>query len=68
MTARPALLTPEEAGEFLKKSTRVLAKARSTGHPAIPFAKIGKSIRYSQADLDAYIAENTHNKVGGVSK
>jgi predicted DNA-binding transcriptional regulator AlpA len=44
------LLTPREAADFLRGSESWLAKARMRGDGP-PFVKVGRSIRYSQADL-----------------
>jgi predicted DNA-binding transcriptional regulator AlpA len=45
-----AMLEPKEAAAILKVSLSWLAKARMSGEgPA--FAKIGRSVRYSDADL-----------------
>lgn len=58
-------LTPEEAAEYLNISVRTLAKWRSIGSPSIPYSKIGRCIRYSQSDLEAYLAKHTFNSVEG---
>jgi len=57
------LIEPTQAAAYLKISLRTLAKWRSTGSPSIPYIKIGRCIRYRQADLDAYLAEHTVNSV-----
>ena len=58
------LNTPEEEAVRLNLSPRTMAKARSTGHPAIPFCKIGKTVRYDPVAVDQWLAENSHNSVG----
>ncbi len=44
------LLTPTEAGNFLRLSLSWLAKARMRGDGP-PFIKLGRSIRYSETAL-----------------
>jgi len=63
MTVKPNLITPEEAAKYLGVSHNTLAKWRSVGRTTIPFIRLGKCIRYSPLDLDAWLANHTHNKV-----
>lgn len=56
-------LTPEQAAQYLNVSVRTLAKWRSIGSPSIPYSKIGRCIRYSRSDLDAYLAKHTYNSM-----
>jgi hypothetical protein len=58
------LNTPEEEATRLNLSPRTMAKARSTGHPSIPFIKIGKTVRYDPAAVDLWLAKNTRNVSG----
>jgi len=60
------LNTPEQEGERLNMSTRTMAKARSTGSPAIPYLKIGRTVRYDPVAVDAWLAEHSHNNMMGV--
>lgn len=57
------LITPGEAAERLQVSVRTLAKWRSIGYPNIPYSKIGRCVRYKQADIDAFLARNTFNQL-----
>jgi excisionase family DNA binding protein len=63
MTTKPNLITPEEAAKYLGISHLTLAKWRSAGRTTIPFIRVGKCIRYSSLDLDAWLIKNTHNKL-----
>ena len=58
------LNTPDQEAIRLNLSPRTMAKARSTGHPAIPFIKIGKTVRYDPVAVDYWLAKNTGNDVG----
>jgi hypothetical protein len=58
------LNTPEQEAARLNLSARTMAKARSTGHPAIPFIKIGKTVRYDPVAVDQWLAKNTRNVAG----
>jgi hypothetical protein len=58
------LNTPEQEAIRLNLSPRTMAKARSTGHPSIPFIKIGKTVRYDPAAVDLWLAKNTRNVAG----
>jgi hypothetical protein len=50
------LLDTREAARQLGLSPSYLAKRRLMGGPDSPvFIKLGKSVRYSQKDLDAYL-------------
>jgi len=53
------LATPAEAATLLKINAATLQKWRSTGENNIPFVKIGRSVRYSTADLKAYVERHT---------
>lgn len=47
------------AAEYLDVETGTLATWRCTGRYNLPFVKIGRSVKYLFADLDALIARNT---------
>lgn len=47
----PELLTPTEAADLLRTTADTLAVWRCTGRNAIPFVKVGRSVRYRRADL-----------------
>lgn len=53
------LLTENEAAAFLDTTAGTLQVWRSTGRYGIPFVKIGRSVRYKRADLEAWIASRT---------
>ncbi|MGA7180679.1 MAG: helix-turn-helix domain-containing protein [Thiobacillaceae bacterium] len=53
------LLTENEAAAFLDTTVGTLQVWRSTGRYGIPFVKIGRSVRYKRADLEAWIASRT---------
>jgi len=53
------LLTPEEAAELLKISTAQLSNWRSNKKVSIKYVKLGSSVRYKLADVQAYIESNT---------
>ena len=42
----PAVMTPEQAAEYLGVATQTLAVWRSTGRCALPFVKVGRNARY----------------------
>jgi predicted DNA-binding transcriptional regulator AlpA len=52
------LLTPKEAAAFLKVSISWLAKARMRGDGP-PYVKIGRTVRYPESGLHAFLAANT---------
>ena len=47
------------AAEYIGVETGTLATWRCTGRYGLPFVKIGRSVKYLYADLDAFIASNT---------
>lgn len=54
------LLNESEAAAFLDITIGTLQVWRSTGRYGIPFVKIGRSVRYKRADLEAWIESRTH--------
>jgi len=62
---RRKLNTTEQESVRLQIPERTMVKARSTGHPAIPFIRIGKTIRYDPDAVDAWLDKNSFNKVEG---
>ncbi|ACH40489.1 MAG: hypothetical protein ACD_55C00119G0007 [uncultured bacterium] len=54
VTPTPALLTTAEAAAYLKQKPSTLEQHRWQG-VGCPFVKIGRSVRYRQADLDAFL-------------
>lgn len=57
------LISPEQASDYLGVTSRTLANWRCVGFPNVPYARIGKNIKYRIADLDAYIAKHSHNNL-----
>jgi len=56
----PRLLDTKSAALYLNMSTEYLKRARITGKSMSPkFIKIGRSIRYPLAELDAFIDSHT---------
>ena len=60
----PEIMTTDDAAAYLSVNKRKLQLDRTTKR-AIPFVKIGRLVRYSKADLDAYISKQT---IGGNAK
>lgn len=52
------LLTRREAAAYLGVAEQTLAVWKCTGRRSLPFVKIGRLVRYRQADLDAFILEH----------
>jgi len=59
------LITTAVAAMLLSIPAATLTKWRSTGLVDIPYIKIGHGVRYSTADLKAWVESNTQNKLGG---
>jgi len=55
----PALLSTEQAANYLSISTRTLANWRCVGRPHLKHTRVGTRIRYYKAALDAYLDKNT---------
>lgn len=53
------LLTTQEAANYLGLQTKTLNNWRYSQRTKLKYIKLGGAIRYSQKDLDAFIAENT---------
>lgn len=53
------LLTPKEAGDFLRVSGSWLAKARMRGDGP-PYVKIGRSVRYPESALVQWMKSHLH--------
>jgi excisionase family DNA binding protein len=50
------LLTQREAALALRLSERTVERMRTSGATGLKFVRLGKSIRYRQQDLDAFVA------------
>jgi excisionase family DNA binding protein len=53
------LLTAAEAAEFLGIAIQTLAVWRMNKRCNIPYIKVGQSVRYRLADLEAWLASRT---------
>lgn len=53
------LLSTREAAAFIGVEEQSLRRWRMNGIVKLPFVRIGRLIRYSMKDLEAYIAKNT---------
>ncbi|MNX89817.1 Helix-turn-helix domain protein [compost metagenome] len=49
------VLTAQEAADYLKIKVSTLNSWRSSGEQSIPYTKVGRSVRYRVADLDAFL-------------
>ena len=62
----PALLSTAEAAKTLDISEHTLATWRSKKTVNIPFARVGRLVKYRASDLQAFIAANVQDM--GVSR
>ena len=53
------LLTSEEAASYLGVAPNSLAVWRTTKRYSLPYIKVGRLVKYHQADLDAFIKSRT---------
>jgi excisionase family DNA binding protein len=58
----PALLTREQAANYLGVTTSTLAVWACTKRYDLPYVKVGRLCKYQQSILDAFIERNT---IGG---
>lgn len=56
------LLSPEEAATYLGIVENTLSVWRSTGRYNLPYIKVGRLVKYRIADLEEFLARNTHLK------
>ena len=56
MEITPAYLTERQVAQLLGVGTSTLAKGRSWGTIALPYSKFGRSVRYSRADVEKFMA------------
>ena len=54
-----ALVSPEQAAEFLGTTPGTLAVWRCNRRYDLPYVKVGKSVRYRQADLERFVESRT---------
>lgn len=57
----PQLLTRQQAAEYLGLSRSTLEVWACTKRERLPYIKLGRSVRYRRADLDAFISRGTVN-------
>lgn len=62
-TGLSKLLNRREAAEYLGVKPQTLATWTCTGRYGLPVVKVGRSVRYRLADLDAWIARRTMGAV-----
>ena len=55
----PTLLTREQAAEYLGVKPQTLAVWASTQRYELPFIRVGRSVKYRQTDLDAFLKRRT---------
>lgn len=60
-------LTPQEVSAATKIAVSTLSKARVYGG-GIPFVKIGRSVRYRRADIDAFMAERVISSTSEITQ
>ena len=53
------LLDEKQAASILKVQPGTISVWRSTGRYSIPFIKVGRSVRYRQTDLNAWLESRT---------
>lgn len=58
-TVNNTMLTRDEAAEFLNVKPNTLAIWLHSGRYDLPVVKIGRSVRYRLADLEAFIDRHT---------
>ena len=55
------LLDEKQAADHLTVSPGTLSVWRSTGRYALPFVKVGRTVRYRLTDLDAWLDARARN-------
>lgn len=55
----PALLTRDQAAEFLGVKIQTLASWATSGRYSLPFIKVGRCVKYRLIDLEKFLAERT---------
>jgi excisionase family DNA binding protein len=61
----PKLLTPKETAAILRVSPGTLAVWRCVKRYALPFVKVGRSVRYREEDIAAFLANGGPSEEGG---
>lgn len=60
------LITPEELARLLKMREKTLANQRSRGEGP-PFLRVGRSIRYSRAEVEVWLVDQQEARRGGAA-
>lgn len=55
------LLRPSEAAEMLGVAQQTLAEWRCSQRYALPWIKVGRSVRYAKEDVVRFLQERRHN-------
>jgi len=59
-TRKPTLLSPAEVAQLLGINADTLSVWRCTKrYPTLKYIKVGRSVRYRQEDVEAFLAERT---------
>lgn len=58
------LLSREKAAEYLGLQPQTLAVWASTGRYDLPYIRVGRSARYRQSDLDAWLESRSRTHTG----
>ena len=59
MTVTAPLLTRRETAKLLSVREQTLAVWHATGRYALPVVKVGRSVRYRQSDINAFLQSRT---------
>jgi excisionase family DNA binding protein len=57
--AQSTLFPPKQAADYLGVSVGTLEVWRSTKRYPLPYVKVGRLVKYRQADLDAFLESRT---------
>ena len=60
----PALLTRDQAAEYLGVRSQTLAAWATAGRYDLPMIKVGRLVKYRRTDLDAFLAARTVTSTG----
>lgn len=60
----PALLTADQAADYLGVAPQTLSKWRCTGEQRIPFIRVGRRVKYRREALDAWLQSRTIEHTG----
>lgn len=56
------LLTREETAEYLRVPVTTIDTWRHRGNPAIPFIKVGDTVKYHLEDLEKWLKKQTRTE------